>query len=224
MTGHLQRDLALLKDRILGMGGRVEEAVDRAHRALVERRPDLAHKVIAEDRVIDEIELAVDEECLKILALHQPVAGDLRFITSVMKINNDLERIADLAVNIAERALVVCAAPPLDEPLRFEAMAALTRRMLRDSLDALVSSNAGLARDVCRRDDEVDAINRSHFDILIKRMHEDPDSADIALSLLTSSLHIERVADLATNIAEDVVFMVEAVVIRHHALPEAVEN
>ncbi|GJM21327.1 MAG: phosphate transport system regulatory protein PhoU [Planctomycetota bacterium] len=220
MLRHLHRDLTKLNDHILALGGRVEEALARASRALVERKADLARKVIADDAMIDELELTIDEECLKLLALHQPVAGDLRFITSAMKINNDLERIGDLAVNLAERAVDLSSHEPLNLPLAFEDMTTTARWMLRDSLDALVRQDPDLARRVCAKDDEVDELNRRHFDILMDRMRRDPEVLDAALDYLTASLHLERVADLATNIAEDVVFMVEAVVMRHGAPPE----
>lgn len=215
MTSHMHRDLAHLRKAILAMGSRVEDALRASAKSLVERRTDLARDVIAGDTEIDRLELELDDECLKILALHQPVAGDLRFVTASMKIINDLERIGDLATNIAQRVLDLDGYMPTDEPLRFEEMTTTTRGMLRDSLNALIRADAKLARDVLVRDDIVDDIHREHFDLLEARMKEDPIAVEAATLLLSASRNLERVADLATNIAEDVVFMVEAVVLRH---------
>ncbi len=217
MTSHMHRDLASLKKAILGMGSKVEDSLRAATKALVQHRADLARIVIADDTEIDLMELELDDDCLKILALHQPVAGDLRFVTASMKIVNDLERIGDLASNIAQRVLDLEGYPPLDEPLRFEEMTTTTRGMLRDALNALIRADAQLARDVLVRDDIVDDIHRHHFDLLEARMKEDPMSVETATLLISASRNLERVADLATNIGEDVVFMVEAVVLRHHA-------
>ena len=221
MTGrmnHLQRDLLALREAILGLGGLVEKALEQASTSLVEKRTDLARQVLEEDERIDQCELAIDDDCLKILALHQPVAGDLRLITASMKINNDLERIGDLAVNIAERALDLANHPPLPVPLRFERMTEATRWMLQSSLNALVSGDADLARKVRIRDDEVDDLNREHFETLIARMRNEPEDVEVCLDYLTSSLNLERVADLATNIAEDVIFLVESEDVRHRAI------
>jgi len=215
MTSHLHRDLRTLRDDLLAMGGLVETALEQAGKALVEQRADLARQVIEADTEIDRMELRIDDDCLKILALHQPVASDLRRITATMKINNDLERIADLATNIAERAIDLGDRRPLDEKLHFAEMAAAARWMLRSSLNALVEADVFLARRVCERDDEVDDYNRDHFVRLIERMRKHPDEVDVCLDYLTASLNLERIADLATNIAEDVVFLVEAVDIRH---------
>lgn len=216
MPSHLHRDLLNLREDILAMGGKVESALERAGKALMERDAESARLVIADDAEIDRRELRIDDDCLKILALHQPVAGDLRRITTSMKINNDLERIGDLAVNIAERALDLVHRGPLDAALGIEQMTATTRWMLRSSLNSLVHGDVDLARAVCARDDEVDDLNREHFVTLIARMHKYPHEVDACLDYLTASLHLERVADLATNIAEDVIFLVEAVDVRHH--------
>ena len=217
MTSHLHLDLAELREDILAMGGLVEHALDQASTALVEKRADLARDVIAADEVIDAKELRIDDDCLKILALHQPVAGDLRLITASMKINNDLERIADLAVNIAERAIDLVGRADLQPPetLHFEQMTGTARWMLRSSLKALVEGSVPLAQEVCARDDEVDDLNREHFATLIQRMRSSSQDVEPCLDYLTASLHLERVADLSTNIAEDVIFLVEAVDIRH---------
>jgi phosphate transport system protein len=215
MVTHLHRDMAALRQEILTMGGLVEAALRDGTEALVKRQSDLARRVIAADSEIDRMEKEVDEECLKILALHHPVAGDLRFITAVMKINNDLERIADLAANVGERALDLMQLPTLDESLQFESMTETARDMLRTALDALVERDSGAALGVLQRDDLVDDINRRHFEVLERRMQDDPEAVRAGLLLLSASRNLERVADLATNIAEDVIFLVEAQDIRH---------
>jgi len=220
MTTHLHRDLADLSQDILAMGTAVGAALEQASDALVTRRVDVAEKVLAGDARIDARELEIDDDCLKILALHQPVAGDLRQVTAAMKINNDLERIGDLAVNIAERALDLSGRQPLNRELHFEQMTSAARWMLSSALKSLVENDVSLAREVCARDDEVDDMNRLHFDTLIAHMETHPRDAAVCLDYLTSSLHLERVADLATNIAQDVIFLVDAVDVRHQHLSQ----
>jgi phosphate transport system protein len=215
MSRHLQRDLKSLEKEILGVGAMVEEAINKAIIALMNRRTALAQEVVDGDETIDRKEIEVEELCLKILALHQPVAGDLRFIVAVMKVNNDLERMADLAANIAERALYLAQHDAIGVPLDFSHMAATVRSMVCDSLDALVKLDAGLARRVIERDDEVDRINREMFDVLQDLMRRDPSTIERAVQTLSASRHLERIADHATNIAEDVAFMIEGDVIRH---------
>jgi len=220
MKRHIARDLERLKKHILEMGGLVEQALNHGTRGLVEWDERNARLAIAKDLEIDRMQLEIDEECLKILALHQPVAGDLRFITSTMKICNDLERIGDLAVNIGERVLSALGQPVVMEPLSFDKMTTVTRGMLRDSLDSLVNADTTLAHQVCARDDIVDDINSKHFEILQELMQRDPKSVPGAVALLSVTRNIERIADLATNIAEDVVFLVDAQDIRHPRLTE----
>ncbi len=215
MTAHLQRDLARLREEILSMGSLVEEATNKAINALVKRDAALAAEVVDADGRIDDKEVQVEEDCLKLLALHQPVAVDLRFIITCLKVNNDLERMGDLAVNIAERARYLARHTPLATPLDLTAMADKVRGMVRDSLDALVRQDMTLARDVLARDDEVDEANRSMFDILQGVMTADPSTVKRAIALLSSSRYLERLADHATNIAEDVIFMGEGEIIRH---------
>lgn len=223
METHLARDLVTLKKKVLSMGGLVEEALRNACHGLVQRDASLADSVPALDREVDQHELEIDDFGLKLLALHQPVAGDLRFIVATLKITNDLERIGDLASNVAERASALAGLPALDEPLAVDEMSEIARGMLRDALDALVSGNSDLARQVCERDDLVDEHNRRIFEALKARMKRDPDSIEAAVTLMGVSRSIERVADLATNIAEDVVFLVEALDIRHPSLDEKTE-
>jgi phosphate transport system protein len=215
MSRHLERDLKRLEKEILAMGSMVEEAINKAITALMNRRSALAQEVIDGDEEIDGKEIEVEELCLKILALHQPVAGDLRFIVAVMKVNNDLERMADLAVNIAERSLYLSQHDAIGVPLDFTRMAATVRSMVCDSLDALVKLDARLARQVLERDDEVDRINREMFSVLQDLMRQDPSTIERAVQTLSASRNLERIADHATNIAEDVAFMIEGDVIRH---------
>jgi phosphate transport system protein len=215
MAIHLQRDLERLKKELLDLGARVEEQVTRAISALTDRRTDLAEQVLQGDRAIDMKEILVEEECLKVLALHQPVANDLRFIVTVMKVNNDLERMGDLAVNVAERASYIATHDPLPVAMDFPGMGRKVQEMLRESLDALVRTDTALARKVCASDDVVDEYNRRMFDLLQPLMQSRPDAVRRAIHVLSASRHLERIADLATNIAEDVIFMVDGEVVRH---------
>lgn len=212
---HLHRDMDRLKRQILSMGTMVETTANNAITALVDRRPELAEEAIASDPRIDEMEVEIEEECLKILALHQPFAADLRFIITVLKVNNDLERMGDLAVNIAGRSVALCHQPMLRVPLDIEDMAQRVREMVRHALDALVNQDTKLARQVLQDDSEVDRIHREMFSTLNEVMRSDPDTIERATHTLSASKNLERIADLATNIAEDVVFLVEGEVIRH---------
>ncbi|MBK9304362.1 MAG: phosphate signaling complex protein PhoU [bacterium] len=216
MSVHLRREIERLKEQVLGLSATVEEAVWLAVRAVQEHDPALARAVLAGDRAIDEREVRVEEECLKILALHQPVAGDLRFLVTVLKINNDLERIGDLAVNIAERALHL--APREEAPTTFDfvGMATRAQEMLHTALDALVNVDPARARDVCAMDDEVDAVNRGMYGQVQAGIREHPRHTDFYLQQLSISRQLERIADHATNIAEDVIYMSEGKVVRHH--------
>ncbi|MFQ5449508.1 MAG: phosphate signaling complex protein PhoU [Nitrospinaceae bacterium] len=214
-TIHLQREIDNLKRMILGLGADVEESVNHAVKALIERERKLAQKVIHSDHRIDQKEVDVEEECLKILALYQPVANDLRLIIAILKINNDLERIGDLAVNIAERAVVLSTRDKLEIPINLQSMAVKTQTMLKSSLDALVKTDPELARRVCAADDEVDALNREMYIRIKEAIHKNPDLMDSMIQLLSASRYLERVADHATNIAEDVIYLVEGKIIRH---------
>jgi phosphate transport system protein len=212
---HLVRDLDQLKREVLVMGNYVEESIDRAIEALLNRDQVLAERVMSGDDVLDEKEVAIEEACLKVLALHQPVAHDLRFIVAVMKVNNDLERMGDIAVNIAKRAACLAVEPPLGGPLDFAAMTEKVQTMVRGSLDALVNLDTQLARRVLIQDDDVDTMNRRMFRVLQDMMAGKPGTVERAVHTLSVSRHLERIADLATNIAEDVVFMVDGEIIRH---------
>jgi phosphate transport system protein len=221
MSKHLERDLNRLKQEILVMGGMVEAATDLAISATIDRRKDLAEQVTAGDDKIDAKELEIEDECLKMLALHQPVASDLRFIITVLKVNNDLERMGDLAKNIAERALALAAQPPIAGAREFRAMAERVRHMAHECIDALVERDVELAKKVCLDDREVDEENKKHFAALQQVMAKDPSTIERAVHLISVSRHLERIADHATNIAEDVVFLVEGEVIRHLRLSRA---
>jgi len=222
MTKHLQRDLDHLRKEILTMGSLVEEAINKSINALVQRLPDMAREVIDADNRIDEKEVEVEEECLKLLALHQPVAIDLRFIITCLKVNNDLERMGDLAVNIAERAAYLARHPMLALPVDFTRMADQVRTMVRDSLDALVRDDTALARRVIELDDAVDRDHRQVFVLLQEAVSRDAAIIKRVIALLSSSRYLERIADHATNICEDVIFMSSGEIIRHRT--EALEE
>jgi len=215
MTIHLHRDLNEIRKQLLEVGALVEEATHKAITALMERRTDLAAEVRAGDDRIDAREVQVEEACLKVLALHHPVAVDLRYIVTVMKVNNDLERMGDLATNIAARAEYLANHPPLELSVDLRAMCTTVQRMVRQSLDALVRSDARLAREVLRSDDDVDQFNRETYDAAQDLMMQDPSTVRRAVHTLSASRHLERIADLATNIAEDVIYMQEGEVVRH---------
>jgi phosphate transport system protein len=215
---HFLKEIDGLKNAILALSALVEENLHRAVQAVSDRDAELAQVVINKDLGIDEREVDVEEECLKILALHQPVAIDLRFIISVLKINNDLERIGDLTVNIAERALYLSTTPPIDVPLRFPEMAEKAQGMLKKSLDALVNLDEQAAREVCASDDEVDAMNRDMYNLVKDAILGDPsrERVELLIHALSVSRHLERIADHTTNIAEDVIYMISGEIVRHH--------
>jgi phosphate transport system protein len=208
-------ELAALKEKILLMGSKVEEAIRLAMKSLVGRDSKLARQVIQSDRDINDLEIEVDEVCHRLLALHQPMAGDMRFITSAMKINSDLERIGDLAVNIAERALTLNEVAPLKPFIDIPRMANIAQEMVKVSLDSLVNKDPDAAKKVCERDDEVDNLNDQIIRELISYMLEDRANIKRALDLILVSRYLERVADHATNVAEDVIYMVKGKDIRH---------
>jgi phosphate transport system protein len=222
MSKHLERDLTNLQEHILLMAGSVEEAIHLGIRALRERDGTIAERVIAGDSAIDQEENYVENECLKMLALHQPVAIDLRRIIAALKINTDLERMADLAVNIAERAAALARLLPVAVPVQVQHMADLTTEMVRQSLDAFVNLDARQARRVIRLDDEVDRYNREIIDLLLRDMQKSPEAISSGVSLFSAVRHLERIADHATNIAEDVVYLVQGEIVRH--CPQAVNG
>jgi phosphate transport system protein len=222
MSKHWERDLTELQRLLLAMAGSVEETIQLSIRALGERDPALARRVIDGDAAIDAEENRVEEECLKMLALHQPVASDLRQVIAALKINTELERMADLAVNIAERAAALAALPPLGIPSQVVPMAERTVAMVRRSLDAFVGLDARLARRVIRLDAEVDGYNREVIEELLAGMRATPALVPACVSLFSAVRQLERIADHATNIAEDVLYLVSGEVVRHR--PEAIAD
>lgn len=217
MATVFDRELGELKEKILVMGAMVDTAVMDAVTSLVERNSELARKVIGNDHKINALDVEIDEECIRLLAIRQPRAGDLRFITTAMKITTDLERMGDLAEDIAERAIELNQEPVLKPYIDIPRMAEIARGMVRDALDALVKGDTKLAMDVIKRDDEVDLLNVQVFNELLFFMIQDPHTVSRATRITYVSKYIERIADHATNIAEMVVYMVEGKMIRHLA-------
>lgn len=215
MTQHIQRELEKLKKMILALSAVVEETVQQAVQSLATMDLALAEKVVGGDEVVDQMEVDLEEECLKILALHQPVAADLRFIISVLKINNDLERIADLAVNIAERTRGLNEVGKIPPPFDYPEMGRKVQAMLKQALDALVNLDERAARQTCTLDDEVDAQHRQNYVLVKEQIRQYPERLDALVQFLSVSRHLERIADLATNIAEDVLYMIEGEIVRH---------
>jgi len=221
MTGaphrHFHDELARLKDRLLQMSGQAQDALDRAVRAVLQRDGDAADRVLREDGQIDALEVEIEEMVTSLLALHQPMASDLRLVLAALKISNDLERVGDHAVNIAGCAQFLLDQRPIAPEPEIVEMGRIARSMLAQSIDAFVRGDAALGRQVCGQDDQVDALHRSVFRILLTHMAEDPHTIGAAMELFLVSRNLERVADLATNVAEDVVFIVEGKNIKHSA-------
>ena len=215
MSLHLSRDLEEAHNSLLRISGEVEDMIALAVKSLVERRGGLAVEVVNRDTSIDRAEVRIEEECLKMLALHQPVAADMRRITTMMKVNNDLERIADLACNIAQRADSLCSYPEFPIPSGINEMATMITRMVRSSLDAFVHRNVDQARRVIQDDDSVDAKNVEVIETLTTQIARDPSQTVAALHCFSAARHLEQIADHAVSIAEDVIYMVEGVIIRH---------
>ncbi len=215
MSAFLQREIDRLKKMISSLGAHVEENVERAVRAVHERDGELAQAVIDSDPGIDLMEVNLEEECLKILALHQPVAHDLRFIIAVLKVTSDLERIGDLAAGIAKQGRYLAGSGPSEVPYDLLGMAAKVRQMLRESLDALTEKDAVIARGVRVADDEVDAMDRLMYQEVRAAIRETPEKMEGLIRLQRVSQNLERIADHATNIAEDVIYLVEGEIVRH---------
>jgi phosphate transport system protein len=204
-----------LKARLLHMGAAVEDLLARSIQALMERNLELAQESIKIESEIDQQEIQIEEECLKLLALYQPVAGDLRFVTAVLKINNDLERMGDLGGHIAERAIVLAAHREVRLPVDLRNMAAAVQKMLRMAMDAIVNQDAEIAARVIQADNEIDEYHQEMFPLIARQMRTAPETIEVLLHVLSASRHLERVADYATNIAEDVVYLVRGEIIRH---------
>ena len=215
MAIHMNKEVDRLKRQLMDLCGKAVESFQEAVKSVSTRDSNLARKVIAEDVIIDRMEVAVEEECLKVLALYQPVAIDLRFIVTALKMNNDLERIGDLAVDIAEHSVFLAKQEVVDIPFNFENMAQKAHAMLAKSLDSLVQMDCELAREVLAADDEVDEMNRRMYRLVKEEATRQSDNIEVMIHMLSVARHLERIADHATNIAEDVIYMVEGEIVRH---------
>jgi phosphate transport system protein len=215
MSVHLQKDIARLKKDLLSLGALVESQVEKSVRAFLDRDEVLAREVVNRDVEIDDREIEVEEECLKTLALHQPVAIDLRMTIAIMKMNSELERIGDLAVNIARKAIAVAAEPPVETNFDIAGMGLKSQSMLRDSIDALVNMDLQLARMVCQRDDEVDELKHAIRIGVENLIRCQPEQTRALMRLLAVSRNLERISDCATNIAEDVIYLSLGEISRH---------
>ena len=221
MQRHVDVELARVKDELLKMASLAEAAIGVAVKALVKRDAELARQVVSSDKAINDLEIEIDEMCLRTMALYQPEAKDLRFLAMTLKINNDLERMGDQAVNIAERTLDLLKEPLLKPLIDLPRMAETAQQMVKSSLDAFVRQDVAMARAVCERDDEVDRYDDQIFRELLTYMMEDPKAITRSVNLILVSRHIERIADHATNVAEDVIYMVQGKTIKHHAQERA---
>ena len=217
MTRHIERQIEHLKERILRLGTLVEEAISKSITALINRDVPLDQRVMANDEEIDRMEVEVEEECLKLLALYQPVAADLRLVVAMLKINNDLERMGDLAKNIAKRVSQLAEHKPLDLPPEIRTMAMQAQDMVKQCLDAVVRGDPALARLVREEDDVVDDGRQRIQRRVMQGIKDDPEAVESLLRINSVSKHIERIADMATNIAEDVIYMVEGEIVRHRS-------
>ena len=215
MSKHLQRDLQALEQQLLDQSSMVEQMVFRACQALREMSTEPLTEVLEYEEIVNDREVLLEEECLKILALHQPVAVDLRRVATVMKINGDLERIADLAVNIGQRTRSLVMFPNFEVPDNLDNMSQVTIGMVREALDAFVRLDVETAREVCLRDDIVDELNRKVIDGLHDLVHANPTLVEPAIFFFSASRHVERIGDHATNIAEDVIYLVDGEIARH---------
>lgn len=215
MSKHLQRDIERLRKDILMLGSLVEEATDKSIKVIGRSDEKILDELFEGEERINQMEVDIQEECLKVLALHQPVATDLRFIVAVMKVNNDLERMGDQAINIAGRVRSLMGEKPLSAPVDFVAMGEVARRMVHLSLEALVNQDVEAARRVGEMDDELDEMHADSYRIIQEAMKEDPEMIKTGVSYLTISSNLERIGDLSTNIAEETVFMEEGEVVRH---------
>jgi phosphate transport system protein len=214
---HFEDELDRLKQALVEMAGLAEQQVATAVQAMLDRDIEKARLVRTRDSEVDDLELSVDNQAISLLALQQPMARDLRFITMAMKIGNDLERVGDHAVNIAKALEFIVDSPPLPQLPELEEMSGLCNEMLTDALDAFVRSDAELARTIGQRDDRVDELHENVFRIVLTHMMEDTRKIGAGIDMILVSRNLERIADLATNVAEDVVFMVEGQTIKHHA-------
>ncbi len=222
MQKHLQKDIDSLKNKIITMGSEIEDRVYKSSLALINRDDRVVNEIIQSDSQIDKMEVDIEEHCLKILALYQPVAIDLRFIIAVLKINNELERVGDIAVNIAERAAVLCKRKDFKIPYDVTGMATKVESMLTRSIDALVNMDVNLAHQIRAEDDEVDQYNREMYARVKEMIIKSPEDIDCMLHAVSAGRHLERIADHACNVAEDVIYLVDAEIVRH--TPEVFED
>jgi phosphate transport system protein len=218
MQRHFDEELKVLKEKILRMGALVEEQIRNSIKALVDRNSDLARQVITNDHRVNAMDVEIDEDCLRLIALHQPMAKDLRLLTTAMKISTELERMSDLAENIAERAIELNAEPQLKPYIDIPRMAEHAQRMVKETLDAFVNQDSELARKVCRDDDFIDDLTHQIFRELLTYMVEDSHAISRSVRITFVAKYLERVADHATNIAELVVYLAEGKIIRHTTL------
>jgi len=219
MSAHLQRAISSLMRELIALSARVEESMRRAVQSLQERDIDMARLVEKEDEIIDAQEIDIEEECLKIFALHQPVAIDLRYLVAALKINNDLERIGDLAVNISQHVAYILANPTVINPIDFQEICAKVQAMVKQSLDALVNLDAEAARQVLAADDDVDRLNWHLHDQVVGEIKKNPDKADVWVEYIHIVRNLERIADHATNIAEDIIYLIKGEIVRHSKNP-----
>lgn len=215
MAKHLEKELERLKKLIYELAARVDESLELSVKSFQEKDLDLAHKVIANDQLIDELEIEVEEECLKALALYQPVAMDLRFIIAVLKMNNDFERIGDLAADIAKNGIEINKAPKPRIPLDLHQMAYLTKAIVRKSMDSLVNIDTFLAREVIQDDEAINEMKAAMKQEIVAALQDEPEHAESLITHLAVTYRMERIGDHASNIAEDVIYMVEADIVRH---------
>ncbi len=220
MERHFDEELKNLKEKLLTMADTAQEMIGLSVKALTERDKKVTDQVFSLEDKVNHAEIEIEDEVLRLLAVRQPAAGDLRLLTAILKINNDLERVADQAVNISELAIYLLKEPPLKPLIDIPHMASLAQKMIKNSLDAFVNHDASLAKAVCEDDDEVDRINEQLFRELLTYMMENPKSTTRAVDLILVSRNIERIADHATNISEDVIFIEEGKNIKHHIQEE----
>ncbi len=224
MSKHLEHEMDKLRKKLLSLTGMVEDGLYKAMKSFETRNKVLAKEVFELDHLIDEVEVEVEEDCLKIFALHQPVAIDLRYLVGALKMNNDLERIGDLSVNIAERGYYLTKRPEIEAPFDFKTMAEKTHSMLKRAIDALIDMDVEAAQQIILDDQEVDAINKAMYKKVFSRIKEKPDDVECLVQYLAISRCLERIADYTTNIAEDVIYMVNGKIVRHDPDFQAWEN
>ncbi|HLP57881.1 MAG TPA: phosphate signaling complex protein PhoU [Candidatus Deferrimicrobium sp.] len=215
MPAHLEIAIKNLLKLLNALSAKVEESVRRSFQSLEENDAELARKVIKDDEIIDQQEIDIEEECLKILALHQPVAIDLRYLVAALKINNDLERIGDLASNISRHSLDILSDPLLKKPVDFQDMCRLTQSMLKNSLDSLVNLDINAAYEILKKDDEVDRMNKNLSAEIVEAIKKNPAKADVLVLFIYIARHLERLADHTTNIAEDIIYLITGEIMRH---------